>query len=160
MKAIAMIRKLETYAGLVQQIRNDLRLQHPDWVQPNGQCPMCDSYEARLLELLDVSTTGEANEHSLPPIFSYFPVSFDSTFAFSGCVPNRASPTISTFVTSRPVRHLFRERALRAIGIVLHAKVFVDLQQALLVRDGAQKSLPTSVTSKKARRTGFEAPVR
>ena len=70
MKAIAMIRKLETYAGLVQQIRNDLRLQHPDWVQPNGQCPMCDSYEARLLELLDVSITGEANEHSLPPIFS------------------------------------------------------------------------------------------
>lgn len=70
MKAIAMIHKLETYAGLVQQIRNDLRLQHPDWVQPNGQCPMCDSYEARLLELLDVSITGEANEHSLPPIFS------------------------------------------------------------------------------------------
>jgi hypothetical protein len=70
MKAIAMIRKLETYAGLVQQIRNDLRLQHPDWVQPNGQCPMCDSYEARLLELLDVSITGEANKHSLPPIFS------------------------------------------------------------------------------------------
>lgn len=70
MKAIAMIHKLETYAGLVQQIRNDLRLQHPDWVQPNGQCPMCDSYEARLLELLDVSITGEANEHLLPPIFS------------------------------------------------------------------------------------------
>lgn len=70
MKAIAMIHKLETYAGLVQQIRNDLRLQHPDWVQPNGQCPMCDSYEARLLELLDVSITGEANEHPLPPIFS------------------------------------------------------------------------------------------
>jgi hypothetical protein len=70
MKAIAMIHKLDTYTGLVQQIRNDLRLQHPDWVQPNGQCPICDSYEARLLELLDVSITGEANEHSLPPIFS------------------------------------------------------------------------------------------
>jgi hypothetical protein len=30
-----------------------LRAQHPEWVQPNGQSPMCDAYEARLKELLD-----------------------------------------------------------------------------------------------------------
>src|SRR5205823_11462552 len=40
---------------------------------------------------------------------------------------------------SRPLRHLFRERALCAIGIVLHAKIFVDLEQPLLMRNGAQK---------------------
>ena len=65
-----MVHKVDTYANLVQQIRNDLRLQHPDWIQPNGQCPMCDCYEARLIKLLDASITGEANENLLPAIFS------------------------------------------------------------------------------------------
>ena len=80
-----MVHKVDTYANLVQQIRNDLRLQHPDWIQPNGQCPMCDSYEARLIELLDASKSGESNgkivrvseipilpnpKNSLAPIFS------------------------------------------------------------------------------------------
>jgi hypothetical protein len=54
--------KVDTYADLVQQIRNDLRLQHPDWIQANGQCPMCDCYEARLIELLDASIPGESND--------------------------------------------------------------------------------------------------
>ena len=70
MNAIAMPHKLDTYANLLQQIRGDLRLQHPDWIQPNGQCPMCDCYEARLIELLDASVTGGANENSLSAIFS------------------------------------------------------------------------------------------
>ena len=59
-----MTHKLNTYAALVQQICNDLRLQHPEWIQPNGQCPMCDSYEARLIELLAASTPGES-DHQL-----------------------------------------------------------------------------------------------
>ena len=62
MNAIAMARKLDTYGGLLQQIRNDLRLQHPDWIQANGQCPMCDCYEARLIKLLDASIPGESND--------------------------------------------------------------------------------------------------
>jgi hypothetical protein len=62
MNAIAMARTLDTYGGLLQQIRNDLRLQHPDWIQANGQSPMCDSYEARLMELLDASIPGESND--------------------------------------------------------------------------------------------------
>jgi hypothetical protein len=57
-----MPHKIDTYAGLLQQIRNDLRLQHPEWIQPNGQCPMCDCYEARLIELLDASIPGESND--------------------------------------------------------------------------------------------------
>jgi hypothetical protein len=59
-----MVHKVDTYANLVQQIRNDLRLQHPDWIQPNGQCPMCDSYEARLIELLSIS--GGSNDNTVP----------------------------------------------------------------------------------------------
>ena len=38
---------------LRQQIHDDLRRQHPEWVLPNGECPMCDAYEARLMEELD-----------------------------------------------------------------------------------------------------------
>jgi len=50
-----MVHKVNTYADLLRQIRNDLRIQHPEWIQPNGDSPMCDSYEARLMELLDDS---------------------------------------------------------------------------------------------------------
>ena len=42
-----------TYTELRQQIHDDLRIQHPEWIQPNGESPMCDAYEARLIELLD-----------------------------------------------------------------------------------------------------------
>jgi hypothetical protein len=43
-------------AELRQQIHDDLRIQHPEWVRPNGQSPICDSYEARLMELLLAAT--------------------------------------------------------------------------------------------------------
>ena len=44
--------QIHTYADLRQQIHDDLRLQHPEWIQPNGESPICDSYEARLIKLL------------------------------------------------------------------------------------------------------------
>jgi len=65
-----MANQVDTYARLVRQIRNDLRFQHPEWIQPNGQCPMCDSYEARLIELVDASTPGESNGASTAAILS------------------------------------------------------------------------------------------
>jgi hypothetical protein len=49
-----MLHQLHTYAELRKQIHDDLRIQHPEWVQPNGESPMCDSYEARLIKTLDV----------------------------------------------------------------------------------------------------------
>ncbi|HZR05056.1 MAG TPA: hypothetical protein VFA61_04435 [Candidatus Udaeobacter sp.] len=57
--SMTLAHKVHTYADLLQQIRNDLRIQHPEWIKPNGQCPTCDSYEARLIELLDASIPGE-----------------------------------------------------------------------------------------------------
>jgi len=50
--ATAPPHQIRTYADLRQQIHNDLRLQHPEWIQPNGESPICDSYEARLMKLL------------------------------------------------------------------------------------------------------------
>jgi hypothetical protein len=47
--------QIHSYRDLQQQIHNDLRRQHPDWVEPNGDCPTCDSYESRLAGLLGLS---------------------------------------------------------------------------------------------------------
>ena len=52
-KTTAAPGQIHTYAELRQQIHDDLRVQHPEWVQPDGKSPVCDSYEARLMELLD-----------------------------------------------------------------------------------------------------------
>ena len=46
------MRVSNSIAELRQQIHDDLRIQHPEWVEPNGECSKCDSYEARLMELL------------------------------------------------------------------------------------------------------------
>ncbi len=54
---MTMRQELHTYSALLQQIHNDLRVQHPEWIQPNGESPMCDSYEARLMKLLDAFET-------------------------------------------------------------------------------------------------------
>jgi hypothetical protein len=43
---------VHTYTELRRQIHEDLRIQHPEWVQPNGESPICDSYESRLMEML------------------------------------------------------------------------------------------------------------
>jgi hypothetical protein len=47
-----MVHQAHTYADLRKQIHDDLRSQHPEWIEPNGESPMCDSYEARLMETL------------------------------------------------------------------------------------------------------------
>jgi hypothetical protein len=54
--------QIHTYTELRQQIHDDLRIQHPEWVQPNGDSPMCNFYEARLTELLDTVTRRGSNE--------------------------------------------------------------------------------------------------
>ena len=57
-----MSHQVHTYAELRQQIHDDLRVQHPDWIQPNGESPLCDFYETRLMETLHNLTEGESNE--------------------------------------------------------------------------------------------------
>ena len=64
---MAIAPKVHTYADLLQQIRYDLRTQHPEWIQPNGESPMCDSYEARLMELLDASMQTGPDETTAVP---------------------------------------------------------------------------------------------
>ncbi len=59
---MVMVRQVHTYADLRKQIHDDLRIQHPEWIQPNGESPMCDSYEARLLEVLRGLTQSDADK--------------------------------------------------------------------------------------------------
>jgi hypothetical protein len=50
-----MPNEIHSYTELQRQIHEDLRIQHPEWVEPNGDCPTCDSYEARLAVLLGLT---------------------------------------------------------------------------------------------------------
>ena len=47
---------------LRRQIHHDLRSQHPEWIEPNGECPECDFYETRLMEELDTLTQSGSEE--------------------------------------------------------------------------------------------------
>ncbi|PYJ95867.1 MAG: hypothetical protein DME68_09580 [Verrucomicrobia bacterium] len=49
-KPTAVPHQIHTYTELRQQIHDDLRIQHPEWVQPNGESPMCDSYERSIVD--------------------------------------------------------------------------------------------------------------
>jgi len=44
--------EIRSYVQLQHQIHDALREQHPEWIEPNGESPICDSYEARLIEPL------------------------------------------------------------------------------------------------------------
>ena len=52
--------EIHTYAELRRKTHHDLRVQHPEWVQPDGKSPMCDSYEARLMQVLASTTSRES----------------------------------------------------------------------------------------------------
>jgi hypothetical protein len=60
-----MSHQIHSYTELRKQIHDDLRLQHPEWVQPNGESPICDSYEARLEELLGALTRRDEKKEKL-----------------------------------------------------------------------------------------------
>jgi hypothetical protein len=68
-RPIAMSHQIQihTYTELQQQIHDDLRIQHPEWVKPNGESPACDSYEARLTKMLDTLARRGSNESIVPP---------------------------------------------------------------------------------------------
>jgi|ERR1043166_32192 hypothetical protein len=49
-------------ANVRQQIHSDLRIQHPEWFLPNGESPICDAYEARLMDLLALVSSPPTSE--------------------------------------------------------------------------------------------------
>ena len=51
--------KIRSYTELRELIRVSLRTQHPEWIDPNGNSPLCDSYEARFAELVGLTQPQE-----------------------------------------------------------------------------------------------------
>ena len=51
--------EVSPYIQLQRQIHEALRIEHPEWVEPNGDCPTCESYESRLAELLGLSSRND-----------------------------------------------------------------------------------------------------
>ena len=49
--------EVRSYVQLQRQIHDALRVEHPEWVKPDGDCPTCESYESRLAELLGLSSS-------------------------------------------------------------------------------------------------------
>jgi hypothetical protein len=54
-----MFQEIHTYTELQQLIHDAVRREHPEWVDSNGASPICDSYDARLAELLQLFTPDE-----------------------------------------------------------------------------------------------------
>ncbi len=52
-------KEVEPYVQLQRQMHEALLKEHPEWVQPNGECPMCEAYESRLAKLLGLSSESE-----------------------------------------------------------------------------------------------------
>ena len=60
--------EIHSYTELQRQIHEDLRVQHPEWVKPNGDCPTCDSYELRLAKLLGLTQRSQTAQME-PAVF-------------------------------------------------------------------------------------------
>src|SRR2546423_622509 len=67
LESLPMYHQIHTYTELREQIHDDLRIQHPEWIESNGESPMCDSYEARLTKMLDTLTRTGSNESIVLP---------------------------------------------------------------------------------------------
>ena len=65
-RPIAMSHPIHTYTELQQQIHDDLRIQHPEWIAPNGESSTCDSYDACLTKMLDTLTQRGSNRPIVP----------------------------------------------------------------------------------------------
>ena len=55
--------KVPAYTQLLREMHEALRSQNPEWIQQDGDSPICDSYESRLAELLDLFSTNERNKN-------------------------------------------------------------------------------------------------
>ena len=64
--------KNNVVAELQKYMHNALREQHPDWIEPNGDCSAYDLYEKRFADLLTLFAENGANCSTAPPMFNGF----------------------------------------------------------------------------------------
>ncbi len=99
-KRPVMTNQLRIFADLQMEMREALRAQHPEWIQPNGDSPLCDSYEARLAELLDFF----ADSHFGPMQSSRVGTAVKRTAVCFDLPMTRPSPTPGLSQTEWPKR--------------------------------------------------------
>ena len=54
-------RQIRSYAELQEQLHHDLRAQHPEWIDANGNSPILDWYDQRLSELMAIFQSANRN---------------------------------------------------------------------------------------------------
>jgi len=54
--------EIRSYTELQRHIHEAPRIQHPDWVESNGESTICNSYEARLAEWISLFITQEKRQ--------------------------------------------------------------------------------------------------
>jgi len=57
--SLSVPNEVRAYVQLQHTIRQALRREHPEWVQPNGESPICEAYESRFAKLLGVPSPSE-----------------------------------------------------------------------------------------------------
>ncbi len=90
-----MFDEIRTYQELQKRMHEALQNEHPEWLDPNGDSPMLDFYDARFARLLAIFTlqrTGQRSEFSRVP----------STEAIS--LPQRAVGTNQRPAKKKPVK--------------------------------------------------------
>jgi hypothetical protein len=63
---LLMLHEIRNYAELQELIRVSLRIQHPEWVDSDGNSPTCDFYDARFAGLLGLAPSRE--DEAEPPV--------------------------------------------------------------------------------------------
>jgi hypothetical protein len=54
-------RQIRSYAELQKQLHHDLRAQHPEWIDADGNSPILDWYDQRLSELIAIFQSANRN---------------------------------------------------------------------------------------------------
>lgn len=54
-----LVAEVPAYAELQRQVHDALLVQHPEWIERNGECPTCDEYDGRLAVLLSFSLAAQ-----------------------------------------------------------------------------------------------------
>ena len=56
--------EIPAYVALQREMHEALLIQHPEWIERDGNCPKCDEYDRRFAELLSFFLTFErVNAH-------------------------------------------------------------------------------------------------
>ena len=86
--------EVSVYTELQREIHYALRAQHPEWVQPNGESPTCDSYESRFAELLRILPRAPVTKNA--PRFAIHAVQLPTLLRTSSkSKPKQSAPEIA-----------------------------------------------------------------